>query len=325
MAYFKAGTRSTVHGIESCGERKPGSGDKIGREAMIGVRRLPSAECNRAEKIRAANIRYHTKLSKTYDETQPHFKQENVTQVRERLKRLAKTTGGGRLLDIGCGTGFVLSIAAPFFDEVYGIDITPAMLERARKMARSKKIRNIKLVEAGCDDAPFPDEHFDIVTAYGVLHHLPELQPTFKEVRRVLKKKGIFYADEDPNYYFWQSMRSLPAKRAVISDILETERKSVCEMVGEVQGVVGAGLDRQTIRDAEYQKTKGGFKEEHIVQLLKRAGFKKIDYEYNWFWQEGRVVRDLSLEDAKYFEDHLRAALPLTRSFFKYVGFEARP
>ena len=241
------------------------------------------------------------------------------------MKRLAKTTGGGRLLDIGCGTGFILSIAAPFFDEVYGIDITPAMLERAREMAGSENIKNIKLVEAQCDNAPFPDAHFDVVSAYGVLHHLPELAPTFKEVRRVLKKKGIFYADEDPNYYFWQSMRSLPAKGTAISDILEAERRSVCEMVGEVQSVVGADLDRQTIRDAEYQKTRGGMKEERVVQLLKRADFKRIDYEYTWFWQEGRVVRDLSPEDAAYFEDHLRAALPLTRSFFKYVGFEARP
>jgi ubiquinone/menaquinone biosynthesis C-methylase UbiE len=285
---------------------------------------LRSEDCTRADKIRAANIRYHTKLSKTYDETQPQYKPENVARVRERMKRLAKTTGGGRLLDIGCGTGFILSIAAPFFDEVCGIDITPAMLERARRMAKSEKIRNIKLVEATCDDAPFPDAHFDVVSAYGVLHHLPELQPTFKEVRRVLKKKGVFYADEDPNYYFWQSMRSLPAK-GTVSDILETERRSVCEMVGEVQNVVGEDLDQQTIRDAEYQKTKGGMKEERIVQLLKRAGFKKIDYKYSWFWQEGRVVRDLSPEDAIYFEDHLRAALPLTRSFFKYVGFEARP
>jgi ubiquinone/menaquinone biosynthesis C-methylase UbiE len=285
---------------------------------------LRSEKCSRADKIRAANIRYHTELSKTYDETQPQYKPENVARVREKMKRLAKATGGGRLLDIGCGTGFILSIAAPFFDEVCGIDITPAMLERARRMAKSEKIRNIKLVEATCDDAPFPDAHFDVVSAYGVLHHLPELQPTFKEVRRVLKKKGVFYADEDPNYYFWQSMRSLPSKGA-ISDILETERRSVCEMVGEVQNVVGEDLDQQTIRDAEYQKTKGGMKEEHIVQLLKRAGFKKIDYKYTWFWQEGKVVRDLSPEDAIYFEDHLRAALPLTRSFFKYVGFEARP
>jgi len=293
--------------------------------AEDGVRELRSKKCSRAEKVRAANIRYHTKLSKTYDETQPQYNQENVTRLRERMKRLAKTTGGGRLLDIGCGTGFILSIAAPFFDEVYGIDITPAMLERARRMARSKKIRNMKLIEAGCEDAPFPGANFDVVTAYGVLHHLPELLPTFKEARRLLKKKGVFYAALDPNYYFWQSMMSLPEKGAALSDILETERRSVCEMVGEVQNVVGADLDPQTIMDAEYQKTKGGMKEERVLQLLKRAGFKKVDYEYTWFWQEGRVVRDLSPNDAIYFEDHLRAALPLTRSFFKYVGFEARP
>lgn len=286
---------------------------------------MRSEKCSRTEKVREANIRYHTKLSKTYDETQPQYNQENVARLQERMKHLAKATGGGKLLDIGCGTGFMLSIAAPFFDEVCGIDITPAMLERARKMAKSNKIRNIKLVEAGCEDAPFPDANFDVITAYGVLHHLPELLPTFKEARRLLKRRGVFFASLDPNYYFWQSMKSLPANGVALSDILETERRSVCEMVDEVQNVVGSDLDSQTIMDAEYQKTRGGMKEERVVRLLKQAGFKRVDYEYTWFWQEGRVVRDQSPEDAIYFENHLRAALPLTRSFFKYVGFEARP
>ncbi len=277
-----------------------------------------------ADKVRAANIRYHTKLSKKYDETQSHFKPENVARVRGILERLARETGGRRLLDIGCGTGFVLSIAAPFFDEVYGIDITPAMLDEARKMVKRGKIRNIKVLEARCDCAPFPDSYFDVITANGVLHHLSDLRPTFSEAKRLLRKGGVFYSDEDPNYYFWQSMKSLPKKRGSISELLELERRSVCEMVDDARKAYGKDLDEGTITNAEYWMSKGGMKEEQIVQMLRRAGFKKVDYEYTWFWQEGRVVHDLSPDVAAYFENHLRAALPVTKGFFKYVKIEAR-
>jgi hypothetical protein len=118
-------------------------------------------------------------------------------------------------------------------------------------------------------------------------------------------------------------MKSLPSDGRGISELLETERKSVCNMVEEVQSVAGNNLEANTIKMAEYLKMQGGFKEDAIKELLYKAGFKDIHYEYTWYWQQGRVIRDLSLDAALYFEDYLRSALPLTRGFFKYVRMEA--
>lgn len=279
---------------------------------------------NKKTLVLKANVRYHTKLAETYDQTQPHFRPENVIQVRTRLEKFAKTTDGKRLLDIGCGTGFILSLAHSCFEEVYGIDITPAMLNVAASKFREQKVNNVKLIRTSSDRLPFPDSYFDVVTAYGFLHHLPTLLPTFREVYRVLKDRGgVFYTDQDPNYYFWESMKSLPSDGKGVSDLLETERKSVCNMVKEVQIVAGNNLDASTIEMAEYLKTQGGFKEEELKELLYKVGFKDILYEYTWYWQQGRVIRDLSLDAALYFENHLRSALPLTRGFFKYVRMEA--
>jgi ubiquinone/menaquinone biosynthesis C-methylase UbiE len=278
---------------------------------------------NKKSLIQGANIRYHTKLAETYDKTQPNFNPENVIQVTKRIEQYAKTTSGKRLLDLGCGTGFVLSLAHPYFEELVGIDITPAMLDCAADKYKQEKVNNIKLIEASSDELPFSDSYFDVVTGYGFLHHLPSLLPTFKETYRVLADGGIFYSDLDPNYYFWETMKSLPTDAKGISELLETERKSVCDMVEGVQTIVGNDLDCETIEMAEYLKSQGGFKEETVIEQLGEAGFKDINYEYTWYWQEGMVIRALSLEAALYFENHLRAALPLTRGFFKYVRIVA--
>lgn len=272
----------------------------------------------RKEAVYKANIYYHTELADTYDKTQPHFRQENVAQVRRCIKKLAKITKGKGLLDLGCGSGFIFSLSYSYFKGVYGIDITPVMLKKAAYKVKKKKISNVKLIQAISDNLPFKESSFDIVVAYGFLHHLPSLSRTFKEVYRVLKKGGIFYSDQDPNYYFWQDIKSINYNEN-ISELLDIEKNSIRNITQQVRKVSGRNIDDKTIELAEYLKMKGGFKEDKIKELLYKSGFKKISYEYTWFWQEGKVIKDLSLENALYLENHLRMALPLSRNFFKYI------
>ena len=88
-----------------------------------------------------ANIDYHTKLVKIYEKSQPHFRPENQKKIKKLLKLFAQKTGGKELLDLGCGTGFILELAHPYFKKLVGIDITPAMLKAAeRKFRRSNKL-----------------------------------------------------------------------------------------------------------------------------------------------------------------------------------------
>ncbi len=274
------------------------------------------------QKVEQANILYHTKLSRSYDLQQPHFKSENVSQVTARIKKFSTQTSGQRLLDLGCGTGFLLKLAQPYFKELYGIDITPAMLAKAKSKFSLKDSRKIQLSISYSDKLKFPDNYFDMVTAYGFLHHLESLNKTFSEAYRVLRKGGVFYSDQDPNYYFWQSMNSLKDSKN-LSGLLSVERDAVCKMAKMVRSVSGDNISRKIVEMAEFQKTKGGFKEEKIRQVLNKIGFRHIHYEYTWFWQEGCVVNDLSAQAAFYFEEHLRQALPLTRHFFKYVRITA--
>ena len=75
------------------------------------------------EEVREANIKYHTKMATYYNKHQPHYNSENVERVEKIIKDLAKKTGGGSIIDIGCGTGFILKIARKYFNRVVGIDI----------------------------------------------------------------------------------------------------------------------------------------------------------------------------------------------------------
>lgn len=274
------------------------------------------------KEIERSNIIYHTKLSKTYDQTQPYFKKENTEQVAARLKDLSSRTSGRALLDLGCGTGFMLTLAKPYFKELHGIDLTPSMLKIAESKFKNVRGRKVVLQTGNTESLPYPSGQFDVVTANSFLHHLHQLLPTLKEACRVLKKGGIFYSEQDPNYYFWESMMDIE-KLPGISKLLEAERDAVCKMAEKVRAAEKTNLSDRVIEMAEYQKAKGGFKETEIKRYFKKAGFSKIDYEYNWFWQEGCVVRDLSPKAAHYFEEHLRQALPVSRAFFKYIRITA--
>jgi len=271
--------------------------------------------------VQEANIALHSQLAEKYDE-QPHFKPENQKLVQNILKGISEQTQKGKLLDLGCGTGFVLELAHSYFDELYGVDITPKMLEIAEKKFSQKGYKNIFLKQESTDKMSLPDNYFDCATAYSYLHHLPSPLPTLREAYRTLKKGGIFYADLDPNFYFWQAVKD-SAKTKNVSELLKKDILSICDMTSGYKGIKSVKAD--AVRGAEYiESSKGGFKEESFIKAFQKAGFKDVKIEYHWFWEEAKVIRELSVKDARYFEEHLRLGLPVTRSFFKYMRTIAR-
>jgi SAM-dependent methyltransferase len=92
--------------------------------------------------------------------------------------------GRGRWLDVGCGKGELLQLGAQAFAEVSGCDVSPEMIEAAKGL-------NV-VVQQEPKRLPFPDAHFDLVTAVCVYHHVvPEDRPGLTaEVARVLRPGG---------------------------------------------------------------------------------------------------------------------------------------
>lgn len=115
-----------------------------------------------------------------------------VDRINRPLHQLALRTrpaqAGARVLDIGCGTGAQLEHYLEIGCEVSGVDLSPAMLARAR--ARLGEAADLHLADA--TDLPFPDDRFDLLLASMFLHELsgPVRQRVLAEAARVLATDG---------------------------------------------------------------------------------------------------------------------------------------
>ncbi|MCM1326164.1 MAG: methyltransferase domain-containing protein [Bacteroidales bacterium] len=92
------------------------------------------------------------------------------------------------LLDAGCGTGAMLGMFKKDHpDKNYtGVDLSEKMIE----VARSKNIEGIRFVAGDCENLPFPDNSFDVVTCSMSFHHYPNPERFFISLQRVLRPEG---------------------------------------------------------------------------------------------------------------------------------------
>jgi ubiquinone/menaquinone biosynthesis C-methylase UbiE len=111
-----------------------------------------------------------------------------VEAVRERLRSFAGLRGDERALDVGTGTGTLALALAPLVAEVVGVDVVPAMLERARKAAGAAP--NLTFLEADVLSLPFEKESFDLVVTSRTIHHVRLPEVALAEMTRVCRTRG---------------------------------------------------------------------------------------------------------------------------------------
>ena len=100
---------------------------------------------------------------------------------------------GETVLDLGCGAGFDSLIAARQVGasgRVISIDMTPAMLDKARVGASEAGLSNVEFHEAYAESLPVPDESVDVVISNGVINLCPDKMAVMAEINRVLKPGG---------------------------------------------------------------------------------------------------------------------------------------
>lgn len=155
---------------------------------------------------------------------------------------------GDTVLDIGSGSGtdvLYASLRTGPKGTVFGLDITPAMIAKARANIEKMGAKNVTILEGEATKIPRPDGSIDVVTSNGVLNLVPDKPAAFMEIFRVLKHGG----------------------RLQLADIV------VQEDVGAVCGInpqLWADCIGGAAVESEYMKTIGraGFEELRVVKRM---------------------------------------------------------
>ena len=130
----------------------------------------------------------------------------------EALNRIVQWAGTGpddTVLDVACGPGLLACAFARVAKHATGIDMTPAMLEQARKTQQEQGLNNVSWLPGNVYSLPFPPSQFSIVSSRFVFHHLEDPLAALQEMKRACKPGGrIVVADMAP----------IPGKAAALND-----------------------------------------------------------------------------------------------------------
>jgi ubiquinone/menaquinone biosynthesis C-methylase UbiE len=130
------------------------------------------------------------------------FARAQAIRNQEALDRIVALAGAGRedtSLDVACGPGLLACAFARVVRHAVGLDLTPAMLQQARKTQAEQGLENVTWQQGDVMALPYPDAHFSIVSSRFAFHHLLEPLAALREMIRVCKSGGrVVVADMAP-------------------------------------------------------------------------------------------------------------------------------
>jgi ubiquinone/menaquinone biosynthesis C-methylase UbiE len=119
---------------------------------------------------------------------QPAHSQESFIRL---MLEMSGVSSRDTVLDVACGPGLVACAFAARARHVTGIDLTPAMLSRARELQQERQLHNMSWQLGTVLLLPFPDASFSrVITRYS-FHHFLDPQAVFAEMVRVLAPGGV--------------------------------------------------------------------------------------------------------------------------------------
>ncbi|MDR6912430.1 ubiquinone/menaquinone biosynthesis C-methylase UbiE [Rhodococcus fascians] len=178
----------------------------------------PHATAEQVEAARSdtklAQVLYHDWEAETYDDKWSiSYDERCIDYARGRFDQAVSGDASaraalpyGRALELGCGTGFFLLnlMQAGIADKGSVTDLSPGMVKVALRNAEHLGLEVDGRV-ADAETIPYDDDTFDLVVGHAVLHHIPDVEQSLREVLRVLKPGGRFVFAGEPttvgNFY----------------------------------------------------------------------------------------------------------------------------
>ena len=199
------------------------------REWMTDEARVQEAHYDRIAKIYLENLSYpHT------EEYSAYFDRALLDQIDGPLDTVA---------EICCGAGEACSLLRARIGRAVGIDVSTAMLARARSRLPDKRF---EFAQGDACRLPLPDGAFDAVFMLGGVHHVNNRKALYSEIFRVLKSGGRFYFREPLNdFILWRLARAVIYR---LSPTLNEETETPLRRDSTIAQLTAAGLRATTWR-----------------------------------------------------------------------------
>jgi ubiquinone/menaquinone biosynthesis C-methylase UbiE len=109
------------------------------------------------------------------------------------LVKLLRIPTGGRLLEVGCGSGAALVELSRRLrpSHMIGADVDSSLLNEAAGRLRSCSV-DCELLHADVHALPLPDRSVDVVIDFGTCYHIPDAESALQEIARVIRPGGLF-------------------------------------------------------------------------------------------------------------------------------------
>ncbi len=144
---------------------------------------------NKNENLKQLTLREFDKTAETFDNNDPSVYNLCRKDYPDVLKEL-QNENFTDLLDAGCGTGAMLYLFSRDIPgkRYVGLDLSEKMIA----VAKQKQITGVKFLVGDCEELPFEDASFDVVTCSMSFHHYPDPDKFFVNLKKVLRLNGRF-------------------------------------------------------------------------------------------------------------------------------------
>lgn len=195
--------------------------------------------CQNCRSIYSSNLPAFEE-SENYDE---YYTKGNLKVPEFILKRLDEIIEdfrpyftSGRLLDIGFGAATLLQVAAGKGWQTFGAEVSKPAIEHARRLG-------FEVFHGELQQANYPENHFDVITASEIIEHCPQPEILLDEVFRILRPGGLFWA-------------TTPSAKGLSYQL--------------------TGLDWTTISPPEHLQL---FSKKGVCRMLKKSGFSHFNVQ----------------------------------------------
>ncbi len=168
----------------------------------------PFVQCENCRLVLINPRPVYAQVLNTYtDDYSRAYAKKHDKKIRRSLKRVRKIAkllpDRGRWLDVGCSAGFVVKAANDTGFEGWGVDVEPWGIRYGRDKIGLQHLHEGMLEEQG-----FPDAHFQVISLYDVIEHVPDLNRLAGELSRLLSPDGLIDI-VTPDIGHWRVTRPL--------------------------------------------------------------------------------------------------------------------